>query len=205
MAPSHQILIWLLIAILHHQGHAQEREPLNTIFEDIHDDPVTENNALRSRINDFMLARSDFAWPASNDVKDSNQDSLLKSKDEVVFAEEPVVLGDNYDYDYYGDYGEHDPCNYFDTDMADKCHHDLYPTTEIQERDDFKGIPNVKVCCPDHGYLFLDVCEVNVRPQIGLCLVNKLLYPLCAGKTQHSQCMGMRIQGQRATASRALL
>ena len=74
------------------------------------------------------------------------------------------------DYDYYGgsideDF-ELDNCDVdntiYDMNTDDTCNHTAFnELTPINEIKDFQKVKNIKQCCPYHGYLFPDSCEVT--------------------------------------------
>ena len=74
------------------------------------------------------------------------------------------------EYDYYSnsdddDY-ELDNCDVdytiYDMNTDDTCNHTAFnELTPINEIKDFQKVKNIKQCCPYHGYLFPDSCEVT--------------------------------------------
>ena len=77
---------------------------------------------------------------------------------------------EEYDEDYYKnvDFEEIDPCNLdrtvYDLNVGLSCTHDAFNdktrTVPINERGEYSNIPGLKECCPNHGYLYPDGCEV---------------------------------------------
>ena len=78
------------------------------------------------------------------------------------------------EYDYYGNDGDHiidgdyewDNCDVdntiYDMNSDDTCNHTAFnELTPINEIKDFQIVKNLKQCCPYHGYLFPDSCEVK--------------------------------------------
>ena len=74
------------------------------------------------------------------------------------------------EYDYYGDSNydgyELDNCDVdntiYDLNTDDTCNHTAFKElTPINEIKDFQMVKNIKQCCPYHGYLFPDSCEVK--------------------------------------------
>ena len=93
--------------------------------------------------------------------------------DEYNYVEEELV-GDEYNgYDEYGGYDlgpdvEINDCDLnntiYDLTEGDNCNHadfrELVPLGQIEE---FSNLSSIKQCCPFHGYLFQDSCEVRKR------------------------------------------
>ena len=71
------------------------------------------------------------------------------------------------DSQYY-DLEDVDPCDFertvYDLNNGESCTHDAFEdktrTVPINEMKEYSNIPKFKECCPNHGYLYPDSCEV---------------------------------------------